>query len=146
MHLFVAELCGMQTLLAFGAPDSDIVLSGQTLLSVVNCIQDQGVTEELQAPKEAVKVVFISDCLDLRVGERASKRRRSVGTSSVLEHNTFQKVGRSDRQNGASQGVDDDAPVPAGPLPKGWKVFYRVIGDGRRCEPFTFCLRRSCMH
>ena len=129
----------MQRLVSFGAPDSDIVLSGQNLLSIVKCIADQAVTEEPQAPKEE-KVVFTSGCQDLRVGDRASKRRRSAGTS-VLEHINFQKGGRSDRQNGASQGVDDDGPVPAGPLPKGWKVFYRVIGDGRKCEPLKFAQR-----
>ncbi|BDA44203.1 hypothetical protein COCOBI_05-3870 [Coccomyxa sp. Obi] len=57
------------------------------------------------------------------------------GTASVLEHG-FQRGGRSDRQNDAVQGVDDDVPVPAGPMPKGWKVFYRVIGDGRRYKAY----------
>ncbi len=123
----------MQMYLSFGAPESDVVLSGQDLISIVECIADQGVTEEPQAQQE-LKIVFTSECQDLRVGERASKRRRNAGTAAALEHISSQKGGRTDRQNGASQGVDDDTPMPAGPLPKGWKVFYRVIGDGRKCE------------
>lgn len=124
-------------LFQFGAADSDIVLSGQDLLSIVASLPPQNVTEEPQVPKET-KLIYTSGCQDLRVGERATKRRRSAGTASVLEH-SLQRGGRSDRLNDAAQAVDDDVPVPAGPMPKGWKVFYRVIGDGRRCE----CRRTS---
>ena len=119
-------------LFQFGAADSDIVLSGQNLLSIVASFPSQNVTEEPQAPKET-KLIFTSECQDLRVGERAIKRRRSAGTASVLEHN-LQRGGRSDRLSNAAQGVGDDVPVPAGPMPRGWKVFYRVIGDGRKCK------------
>lgn len=128
-------------LFRFGAADSDIVLSGQDLFSIVASLPLQNVTEEPQAPKET-KLIFTSECQDLRVGERATKRRRSAGTASVLEH-SLQRGGRSDRLIDAAQAVDDDVPVPAGPLPKGWKVFYRVIGDGRRCEYLRSTFVRS---
>lgn len=121
-------------LFQFGAADSDIVLSGQDLISIVASLPPQSVAEEPRAPKET-KLVYTSECQDLRVGERATKRRRSAGTASVLEH-SLQRDVRSDRLNDATQGVDDDVPVPAGPLPKGWRVFYRVIGDGRRYKAY----------
>ena len=66
-----------------GSPDSDVVLSGQDLLSAI--------ADLLDAPPDggeesypAVEVKVVSENFDLRVGERASKRRRSAGVLVCL--------------------------------------------------------------
>jgi len=136
-------LAAMPMFIHVGAPDSDVVLSGDALLPVVECLADQDVTEQPLAIKD-LKLIFTSDCQDLRVGERATKRRRTAGTASVLEHvNGAQRGARADRQADVFQGEDGDVPTPAGPLPKGWKIFLRVIGDGRRCKFLYVCLAQT---
>lgn len=139
-------LAAMHLFIHVGAPDSDVVLSGEDLLPVVECLADQDVTEQPQAVKDP-KLIFTSDCQDLRVGDRATKRRRTAGTASVLEQvNGSQRGARADRQADVFPGGDNDVPMPAGPLPKGWKVFLRVIGDGRRCKFLLMPIRMRGTH
>ena len=65
-----------------GAPDSDVVLSGQELLAAVADVLDSAPPDdEFEEPRMELKRT--SENQDLRVGERASKRRRSAGTCNL---------------------------------------------------------------
>ena len=62
-----------------GAPDSDVVLSGQELLAAIADVLDLAQTDD-EMEESTVELKRTSENQDLRVGERASKRRRSAGT------------------------------------------------------------------
>ncbi len=66
-----------------GAPDTDVVLSGQELLTAIADLLDPPPDgdEEFDPPVELKR---FSDNTDLRVGERASKRRRNAGIAECL--------------------------------------------------------------
>jgi hypothetical protein len=65
-----------------GAADSDVVLSGEDLLAAVAEVLDIDIPEE-EEEEAQVELKRVSENHDLRVGERASKRRRSAGDCSV---------------------------------------------------------------
>lgn len=68
-----------------GALDTDVVLSGQELLAAIADLLEPP-PDGGEEPDPAVELKSISDNHDLRVGERASKRRRSAGCPSFTVH------------------------------------------------------------
>lgn len=116
-----------------GARDTDVVLSVVEITRCSECLSGQCslATEKLVVPELRYK----SACLDMRVGERASKRRRAAGTveQSIFPVPTQRHIRANRKRQGKRQSARDKLQA-AGPLPKGWKVIHRVVGDGRRCE------------
>jgi hypothetical protein len=118
-----------------GTGDCDLVLSVDELVSCIECLADQCPPTIEKLP--IVELKRTSSCQDMRVGERASKRRRTAGVAAQ-EHSglsmSTQRIGRSGRYAASSLRDGSEKPMSAGYLPKGWKVHFRIIGDGRRCK------------